>query len=499
MLAATSEIQTKPKYVGPDRRVNYSAAGSTVGFAAIAAALLIAIMSISWLLARGYFATQLEPRSWTVVLSVAAATITVCSGVISISRFVLSRDRIALDVGMLMLVLAAGWLVPRSLVPAVGYDWSGYGRAISLGAAGAIAVLTVAVVFRPAFDQGLSVPRRLAAAVLALTAPPIVMLITGVGFDDVLLLFVAVPLIAVSAAVALTGGILRHRWLVTFVGMQFLGIQSAELFRIESQNGGEELWMFGASMVSFAAASLGLYGVVVDLRQSFAGDQAKLSRSWTELQNARKIARKEREAHQDRMHSLRSGLLGVEAVAWTISGKVAPIDVGEILAIEVRRLRELTDNSNLEISEFNLTEALDSLVVSQLRQGRALTLDAPRSLWIRAARSETVDAVHCLVDNSIRHAAGTPVTVSATISEDANHVEIRVRDRGPGVPEKMREKIFKRGVTTHEHGTGIGLSVARMIAEAQDGGLSFEPRLGGGSEFVMRLPIEPAATPRIFV
>ncbi|MFW2380284.1 MAG: sensor histidine kinase [Acidimicrobiales bacterium] len=465
----------------------------------MAAVLQLAIIGLAWMLSTGRITTELDPVRWMTVLGVAAVSITVCSGLISLARFALSRDRISLDVGVLMLVVAAGWLVPRTLVPVLGYDWGSAGRAMALGAACTVLALTIVVVVRPAIDQRLSVPRRLATTAIPLILAPTTILLLGFDFDGTVLRYLALPLIGISAAIALTGGILRHRWLVAFVGMQFLGIQIAELFGIEAANEQGQLWLLGVGMISFTAACLGLYGVVVDLRQAFIGDQARMSRSWSELQKARKIALKEREAHQDRMHSLRSGLLGVEAVAWTISGATDPIEVGEIIAIEVSRLRELTERSRLEVTEFNLTDALDDLVVSKLRQGKALTLDTPRSLWIHAARAETVDAVHCLVDNAVRHAPGTPITISAGLSKDAEHMEIRVRDRGPGVPVKMREKIFSRGMTTHAEGTGIGLPVARMIAEAQGGELVYQPRLGGGSEFVMSLPLELAGAERLFV
>lgn len=482
-------------YAGPDRRTRTSAVGSTIGFTAIAAALQLVIIVFAWLMSQGTIETDLDPRTWTTVLSVAAVTVTACAGLVSLARFVLSRDRISLDVGVLMVVIAVGWLTPLRLVSSMGGDWGAAGRAMVLGSACTVLGLTLAVVFRPAVDAKLSVPRRLTTITFPMFIPPVLVSMLGVSFDGSLFRSLSIPLMAVSAVIALAGGLLRHRWLVTFIGMQLLGLQAAELFGFEAKVEADE-WLLSAAMVAFAAATLGLYGVVIDLRQSHLGNEARLTKTWTDLQKARKLALREREAHQDRMHSLRSGLLGVEAVAWTISGASDPIEVGEIIAIEVKRLRELTDSSRLEISEFNLTEALDDLVVSKLRQGKALTLDTPKSLWIHAARAETVDAVHCLVDNAIRHAPGTPITISAGLSGDAEYMEIRVRDRGPGVPVKMRDKIFKRGMTTHDEGTGIGLSVARMIAEAQGGELIFQPRLGGGSEFVMRLPMTSVGAER---
>ena len=71
-------------------------------------------------------------------------------------------------------------------------------------------------------------------------------------------------------------------------------------------------------------------------------------------------------------------------------------------------------------------------------------------------------------------------------------------DRGPGVPESERDRIFEPfyrppGVPPDIRGHGLGLSIARGLSEAQGGALRFEPRPGGGSIFSLELN---AADPR---
>ncbi len=81
----------------------------------------------------------------------------------------------------------------------------------------------------------------------------------------------------------------------------------------------------------------------------------------------------------------------------------------------------------------------------------------------------------------------------------AAHVEIRVEDDGPGVPDAIRDQIFDPFFTTKEvgKGTGQGLSIAyRVVCQQHGGTLTLEPRTGGGACFVIRLPVgavEPAA------
>ena len=77
------------------------------------------------------------------------------------------------------------------------------------------------------------------------------------------------------------------------------------------------------------------------------------------------------------------------------------------------------------------------------------------------------------------------------------HVEMKVLDRGPGVPRGSEEKVFEKFYRAQDslgsgiQGSGLGLTIARQIARAHGGDVVYEPRDGGGSCFVLRLPIKP--------
>jgi len=99
-------------------------------------------------------------------------------------------------------------------------------------------------------------------------------------------------------------------------------------------------------------------------------------------------------------------------------------------------------------------------------------------------------AVRNLIDNAQRYGGGAIDIVLATAAGD---VEVRVCDRGPGVPEALRERIFEAFYRLPGHaetagGVGLGLSLVKQIAERHSGRVRCEPREGGGSCFVLSLP-----------
>lgn len=71
-------------------------------------------------------------------------------------------------------------------------------------------------------------------------------------------------------------------------------------------------------------------------------------------------------------------------------------------------------------------------------------------------------------------------------------LELVVADRGVGIPEDNIEQLFEAFYTTKERGTGLGLSIVRSIADAHRGTVSARRRSGGGTEFVLWLPLAPA-------
>jgi signal transduction histidine kinase len=99
-------------------------------------------------------------------------------------------------------------------------------------------------------------------------------------------------------------------------------------------------------------------------------------------------------------------------------------------------------------------------------------------------------ALRNLLENARRY-GGSDVEVH--VERDGARAIVRVSDRGPGVPERMRERIFESffrlpGHAEQDGGVGLGLSLVKQIAERHGGSVRCEGREGGGSSFVLTLP-----------
>ena len=100
-------------------------------------------------------------------------------------------------------------------------------------------------------------------------------------------------------------------------------------------------------------------------------------------------------------------------------------------------------------------------------------------------------AVRNLLENAARH--GSAGQVSAGLSLADGHAELHVDDRGPGVPEAQRERIFEPfyrlpGASERDGGVGLGLALVRSIAERHGGSAQCDNCPGGGARFTLRLP-----------
>jgi two-component system sensor histidine kinase KdpD len=106
--------------------------------------------------------------------------------------------------------------------------------------------------------------------------------------------------------------------------------------------------------------------------------------------------------------------------------------------------------------------------------------------------SQTLRALVNLIENALKFSARTePVDIG--VRRQGDRLVFSVSDRGRGIPDSERDKIFepfysRNGMPPDVGGSGLGLSIARGVVEAQGGSLRHEARPGGGTVFYLSLP-----------
>ena len=163
-----------------------------------------------------------------------------------------------------------------------------------------------------------------------------------------------------------------------------------------------------------------------------------------------------------------------------------------------RMVRDLLDMSRLQVGAVDLTlrsVALEEVVAAAIAGLRAahdrIEVDVPESLPMVLADAALLErALANLISNALAWSpAGTPVKVQA--GQVGSLIDLRVVDRGPGVPVEDRERIFlpfqRLGDRSTDAGVGLGLAIAKGLIEAMGARLSLDDTPGGGLTMTVRL------------
>jgi two-component system, OmpR family, sensor histidine kinase KdpD len=253
------------------------------------------------------------------------------------------------------------------------------------------------------------------------------------------------------------------------------------------------------------AIVLGVFVAVALVADAMAEDATRRTR-----QAARAAAAARRIAEADRMrtvllatvsHDLRTPLAAAKAAVGCLRSRDVQLtadDHAELLATAEESLDQLTclaagllDASRLQAGKVPVCVRpadLGDIIAGSLDdlgpQARVVTVDIPFDLPQVMADPAVMERVIAnLAGNDLRYSpAGSPLALRA--SAVASRVQLRVIDRGPGIPEADRDRAFlsfqRLGDTSKTTGVGLGLAMARDLTEAMGGTLEAEETPGGG-------------------
>ncbi len=210
-------------------------------------------------------------------------------------------------------------------------------------------------------------------------------------------------------------------------------------------------------------------------------------------------------------HDINTPLTSIKAAATSLlTSPAAP--QRELLSIideETTRLSrvvsEMIAMASIEAGKLHLEKqpvAVSDLIATALGAvspaGHTWQLDIPASLPLADADPEfATQVVKQLAENAVKYSpAGSPIVISAARRD--GKIVIGVSDRGPGIEENERARIFDRFFRGRRHrfdmkGTGMGLAIAKGIAEAHGGRIWVESEPGQGSAFYFTLPVSGGA------
>jgi two-component system sensor histidine kinase KdpD len=221
-------------------------------------------------------------------------------------------------------------------------------------------------------------------------------------------------------------------------------------------------------------------------------------------------------------HDLRTPLASIKASATSmLSDEVTWSDNAvkgfcETISTEADRLNTLVGNLldmsrlqtgalRLSVKPVGLEEVTFAALASLSRDATKVGVDVPETLPRVAADPALLErAIANLVDNALNWSPeDRPVRVEA--GQCGDRVDLRVVDRGPGIPAEEREAVFQPfqrkgdGANATRAGVGLGLAVAKGFVEAMGGELTLEdtPRGGLTSVVSLKLAEQPAPDPQL--
>jgi signal transduction histidine kinase len=236
---------------------------------------------------------------------------------------------------------------------------------------------------------------------------------------------------------------------------------------------------------------------------------------------AQKLAQLQMEFVAGVSHELRTPLTVIHTAAYNLRGKMAnnPSQVeryGTLIQQESGRLKDLVEQV-LQFSRANAGRVIqepepvsvESVIEQATESGLApvqpgcviekrVEADLPVILGDPTALKQ---ALQNLISNAIKYGSegGNWIGVSASRSGAGDHqmIEIKVQDRGPGIPPDEQKHIFdpffrgRRALQDQIHGTGLGLNLVKKIVEAHGGSIQVRSEPMKGTDFILRLPAAP--------
>lgn len=279
-----------------------------------------------------------------------------------------------------------------------------------------------------------------------------------------------------------------------------------------TRGSGTEPWEMGLAGM---AVGMGLCLMVVGLIER--------KRDWRQREKEEQLHRENREAAQAMAHRQRLETIGTltASIAHEFNNLLTPIMGYSMMALEklpageeelyddlleiyqtsqkakdiISRLSDLSrKNSPATFRLVSPDEVIrQAMKVVQPMVPKDVELQMSLNCWDQRMMANEIQIQQLLLNlvvNSLQAMEGKKGVVAVETSFDEEHICIRVRDHGCGIPQEIRSKVFQPFFTTKlpGEGTGLGLAIAAQVVEDHGGTMTFSSQVGKGTEFWITLP-----------
>ena len=263
--------------------------------------------------------------------------------------------------------------------------------------------------------------------------------------------------------------------------------------------------------------NLGVSAAILLLLLASAASLLRYSRQ------AQRLAEVEMEFVAGVSHELRTPLTVIRTAAYNLRGKIItnPTQVeryGALIQQESEKLTAIVEQVLWfasaragQVIRERRPVVVESLVENSLQSSKGILDEAQYQVELQIEPGMPVvvgdsmalqHALQNLISNAVKYgsAGGRWIGISAraTAGRDGSGIEIRVSDRGPGIPPDEQRHLFdaffrgNKAVRDQIHGTGLGLNLVKRIVEAHGGTVTLESEPGAGTSFIVRLPTSSA-------
>jgi two-component system osmolarity sensor histidine kinase EnvZ len=198
-------------------------------------------------------------------------------------------------------------------------------------------------------------------------------------------------------------------------------------------------------------------------------------------------------------HDLRTPLARIQLALGMLSEK-PDRDLLDRVLRDVEGMNELIgrclevsrDFAEQETVDMNLCDLLAEIAAEFMQAGAVIRGNKGPDCRIQVRPLSLKRILVNLIDNAVRYGGGAPVDIEYALCDEA--IEIRVLDRGPGIPAEEREAVFRPfyrlepSRSSRTGGSGLGLAIVRQLANANGWSVTIAERPGGGTIAGIRIP-----------